>query len=129
MEENAIMIAKVAAPIWIMMGLSILLYAKTWGKIMKRWSKDHLEIFAVMFLYPILGMIIIRMYNVWDWNVWLIVTLMGWGMFLKGIMYFLLPGAWMKKWMTMADNAGLMYFAGLFALVVGVVLGYYACYV
>ena len=124
--ENAVAIAQVAAPMYLIMGLSVLLYAKPWGKLMDKWKKDHLSLFPLMFLYPILGVIVIRMHNVWEWNVWLIVTLIGWVMLIKGAMYFLLPGTVLKKMMDMKNSVGLMYFAGLVAVVIGAVLGYHS---
>ena len=125
--ENAVAIAQVAAPMYLVIGLSILLYAKTWQKIMKRWSKDHLELFPVMMLYPALGVICLRMYNVWEWNVWVLVTILGWALLIKGSLYFLLPGDLMKSMMKYySKNSGWMYFAAVFALAYGGVLGYFS---
>lgn len=121
-------IAYVAAPMYLIMGLSVMLYAKQWQKIMNNWSKDHLQIFPLMFLYPILGMIVIGMHNVWEWNVWLIVTIIGWALLLKGAMYFLLPGSTLKKMMKLKDCPTLLYLAGILAIAVGLVLGYHAIY-
>lgn len=127
--ENAIKVAEVAAPLYLILGLSILLYAKPWQDLMKKWQKDHLLLFPLMFFYPILGVIVINMYNVWEWNQWLIVTLIGWILLIKGALYFLLPGSVLKSLMEMKNNIGLLYFGGVVALAIGGVLGYYAYYV
>ena len=121
-------IAYVMAPLYLIMGLSFLFYMKTWQKIMAKWSKDHYQLIPLMFLYPIIGMLIIGMYNVWELNVWILITITGWGMLLKGAMFFLLPGHALKKWMEMGKCPTLMYLAGILSLVMGGVLGYYAIY-
>lgn len=127
--ENAIAIAAVAGPVYIIIGLSVLLYAPVWQKIVADWRKDHLSLLTMMMMHLVIGLIVIGMYNIWEWNVWLIVTLTGWGMLLKGVFYFLLPGSWLKNWLKMVDCRMCMYCAGFFATLVGAVLCYYVYYV
>lgn len=126
MEESAMAVAKIAGPIYLLLGLSFLLYAPVYKKLMAKWQKDHLSLFPLMLLTPIFGLLIIGMHNVWVWNVGLLVTLIGWGLLLKGVVYFLLPGQFLKSSLKMAQNVGLLYLAGLGATVVGGVLGYFA---
>jgi hypothetical protein len=126
MEENAVQIAKIAAPVYLTIGLSVLLYAKAWNTLLDKWRKDHLSLFPLMVLYPVLGLIIINMYNVWEWNVWLLVTLIGWILLVKGVLYFILPGSVIKSMMNMKKNPALIYLGGIAALVMGAVLGYYS---
>ncbi len=129
MDTAAKMIAEIAAPVYLAVGLSMLLYMKQWQKLMDKWKKDHLSLFPLMVLYPILGMIVIKMYNVWEWKVELLVTLIGWTLLVKGILYFLLPGSVLRTAFDMKKNTGLMYLGALLALVFGSVLGYYAYFV
>ena len=77
----------------------------------------------------ILGLIIIRMYNVWEFNVWLLVTLIGWIAFIKGAFYMLMPEVVIKSSLAMKNNLALMYVGGVVALVMGAVLGYHAYFV
>ena len=121
--ENSI--AAILGPVWLMFGLSILLYPKQWSKLMDKWEKEHFLLFPVMLMAAVLGLIVIRMHNVWEWNLNLLVTLAGWGMFLKSALYFLLPGSLIKASLTLGRNMGFMYFGSLIALVAGGVLSYY----
>jgi len=123
--ENAVKIAEIAGPVYLLIGLSVLLYAKVWQKLMGKWQKDHLSLFPLMFLYPVLGLIVIRMYNVWEWNVWLLITLMGWILLVKGVAYFLLPGSVLKKMMELKNHLAFLYLGGLVAVAIGVALSYY----
>ena len=124
--ENAVALAHVMGPVYVVFGLSILLYVKPWQKLMEKWQGDHLLLFPFMFLYTVLGLISINMYNVWEWNVWLIVTVTGWCLFVKGVAYFLLPGGVLKKLLGMKNSEGWFYFGALAALVIGVALSYYS---
>ena len=120
--ENAMAIAYVAAPMYLIMGLSVMLYAKQWQKIMNNWSKDHLQIFPLMFLYPILGMIVIGMHNVWEWNWRVVVTIVGYLSLLKGIMNLFYP-EWARYFAEMYRDktaytitGGVTIFLGLYLL-------------
>ena len=124
--ENAIAIAKVISPAYLIIGLSILMYPKSWQKIMNNWQKDHYSLIPLMILYPALGAIIINMYNVWEWNIWLLVTLAGWTLLIKGSMYFLLPGSTLKALMKTSTSKSMLFLAGLTATAIGAALGYYS---
>ena len=120
------MFATVLGPLYLVLGLSILLYAKQWQKIMKEWQKNHLALFPLMLVIGIFGTIIINLHNLWEWNVWLLVTLIGWIWALKAVGYFLLPGSVIKWKLGMAQNTGLIYLCGLVGLVIGAALTYYS---
>ena len=124
--ENAMLIAMIAGPIYVVLGLSILFYAKAWGKLMDKWTKDHFTLVPLMFTHLVFGLMIINMYNVWVWDQWILVTLTGWGMFLEGAAYFLLPGSVFKDMAKTFNKSGFMYFGGLVSIVFGGVLSYYA---
>lgn len=118
-------LAFILAPIYLMIGLSILLYAKAWRNLIDKYQKDHLQLFPLMFFYAFFGMIFIMLYNVWTWDIWLIVTLTGWAMLVKSVLYFLLPGSILKPVMGLGKNLVLIYIGGVIATVIGAVLGYY----
>ncbi|MFH1533864.1 MAG: hypothetical protein ABID64_02950 [Nitrospirota bacterium] len=124
--ENAIKIAEIAGPALLLMGLSILLHAKAWQRLADKWQKDHLSLFPIMLLTTLLGLVVIGMYNVWEFNVWLIVTVLGWAMLVKGVVYFLIPGSALKGVVGLGKNLGLLYVGGLVWAVAGAALGYYA---
>lgn len=134
MEEVAVMspaaqIAAIAGPVYLVMGLSILLYAKAWKTLMGKFKKDHLSLFGMMLASMAVGLFVIGMYNVWEWNVWLIVTVIGWAMFVKGLLYFLMPGEVLKSLISLGENTGLLYLGGLVAIVLGGLLSYQVYFV
>lgn len=126
--DNAMTLASVMGPAYLVLGLSMLFYAKPWEKVVNQWSKDHFALIGFMFMTLILGLVSVQFYNVWEWNVWLIVTLTGWGMILKGVAYFLLPGKLFTNMLKMANKSGLFYVGGLVVTLLGAVLSYYVWY-
>lgn len=124
--ENALAVAQVAGPVYLMLGLSILIYVKAWHHLIAKWEEDHLPLFTIMLMCGAVGLIVINMYNVWEWNVWLLVTLTGWIMFVKSVLYFLLPGSVIKKCLAMKKSTNMLYWGGIIGLVVGAALSYYS---
>jgi len=125
----AMLVALIAGPVYLLMGLSLLIYAKQWQKLSGGWEKDHLALFTMMLMSTVLGLLVIHYYNVWEWNVWLLVTLTGWCLFLKGVVYLLAPGSVIKGLLSLGKNSVLLYLGGLVSLVVGAVLTYYVYWV
>lgn len=123
--ENAIAIAAVLGPLYLVCGLSLLFYPKAWHMLLDKYEKDHFLMFPLMVLYVVFGVIMVRMYNVWEWNVWLIVTIINWIILFKGVFYMLAPGSWITGVLKMKDNMSLLYLGGVVALVLGGVLSYF----
>ena len=124
--ENAITLAHVMGPMYVVLGLSLLLYVKPWQNVLKSWKNDHLQMLSIMFMTGLLGLITVNMYNVWEWNVWLLVTISGWAMMLKGAFYFLMPGSVIKKMLEFKSNAGILMFGAVACIAIGAALSYYS---
>ncbi|MBU1151708.1 hypothetical protein KJ632_02670 [Patescibacteria group bacterium] len=127
--ENAMAIAAVMGPFYLVLGLSVLMYAEVWQKVFKSWKKDHISLVALSMLLLVAGLISVNMYNVWEMNIWLIVTVVSWILVLKGVFYMLAPGELIKDTLDMGQNKGLLYFGGLVSVVLGGVLSYYTYFV
>lgn len=123
--ENANLVGAILGPFYLVIGLSILFYVEQWLKMLKEWHKDHKVLIIGGMISLILGLIVVNMYNVWTWNVWLIVTVSGWMMVLKGVFYFLAPEEWIKAVLQMKTSVNWLYFWSLAMIVAGAALGYY----
>ena len=85
--DNTLFLASIIGPMYLILGLSVLLYAKQWKKIMGELSKNHFTLIGIMIFSIIFGLIIIQMHNIWEWSLWVVITLTGWCAFLKGVFY------------------------------------------
>ena len=129
--EKAHMLALVIGPFYLVLGLSLLLYADQWKKVITEFAKNHFLMIVNMFMALILGLIVINMYSVWDWSLNVVITITGWGAFIKGTFYFLAPSEWIKavlKWKgSSSENA--FYAWGSIMTVFGILLSYNAYFV
>ena len=124
--ENAQLIALILGPLFLVTSLSLLIYPNQWVKVIGQFEKNHLALVSDAFLATVIGLIIVNMYNVWAWNVWVIVTATGWILLAKGVFYLLAPGKWIKSVFKHFKCATCVYFSGLICLVAGAALTYYA---
>ncbi|MFH0821053.1 MAG: hypothetical protein V1908_04745 [Candidatus Peregrinibacteria bacterium] len=123
--ENALPIAAIMGPIYLVFGLSVLFYVPSWLKITKNWADNHYVLLPWAFTSLVLGLTVTNLYNVWNWDVWLIVTVTGWLLLLKPVFYLLAPGDWTKKCVHHCATTNWMYFWSLVMIVAGAVLSYY----
>lgn len=126
--ENAVKVAEVAGPVYMVIGLSFLIYLKPWQTIITSWLKNHYTMLPLALVQLVLGIIIIRMYNVWTWDVWLLVTVSGWAMLVKSVVYFLAPGPMIKWALSLRKSRVLIASSAVLLIVWGGVMGYYAYY-
>jgi hypothetical protein len=122
--ENTLLLESIIGPYLLVMGLSMLLYAKVWVKIAKDIEKNHTAIIVSMALVLLLGLAIIQMHNIWELSICLVITLFGWIAFLKGVFYFLAPGSWIKGMLKVCANTGLIYVGGFVIAVLGAWMSY-----
>lgn len=119
-------LASYMGPVYLMLGLSILLYAKAWSHLFGKWAEDHFGLFTLMLVEGILGVYLINAYNIWEWNVWLLVTLTGWGLAIESVFYFIVPGNPIKAVLHWAKQMWVIYLMGVVGVLVGAVLTYYS---
>lgn len=117
-------LASLIGPIYLMFGLSILFHHKSWMKLVKEFGKDHFGLFTLSFVMVVFGLMLVRTYNVWAWDPFVIITITGWGMLLKGLFFFLAPGSWIKATLKLAES-NYVRFGGLIHLALGLTMCYY----
>lgn len=120
------MIAKIIGPILLVVGLSMLLYIGSWQKVISEFEKNHFGVLPFAALDMAGGLIIINMYSVWTWNIWIIVTIVGWLLFVKSVLYFLTPGSTTKEVLKFWNNKTVIMVDGLVMTAAGAALSYYS---
>lgn len=104
--ESAIMIARVFGPFMGIIGLWMLLYGENVVKTMSGMKSSTPALYTSAAFNLLIGLFIINQYNVWAWNIFFFVTLLGWVLFIRALFAFFLPQvviffvmekkAWMK---------------------------------
>lgn len=126
--STPLFIASIEGPILLIVGLSLLFYPDQWIKLLKEIQKNHFSLLIGMYMALIIGLLIVNTYNVWAWNLWLIITITGWSGLLKGAFYFLAPEKWIKAALSMKclRSVGWLYFWSVVYVILGAALSYQA---
>jgi uncharacterized protein YjeT (DUF2065 family) len=124
--EKTLFLSGIIGPIYLILGLSILLYAKQWKKVIAEYAANHFIMMINMMSALIIGLLILNIYNVWSWSLNVVITITGWCSLLKGAFYFLAPGKWIKTALNckIFASSGFLYTAGVVLGVIGAMLSY-----
>ena len=123
--SESIFLGSIIGPLYLILGLSVLLYTKQWVKVMKHFETEHFGMLALMLFNIIFGLMIIQKHNLWEWSPYLVITLTGWGAFLKGAFYLLAPESMIKSTFRWALKYGkYMKIDGVLATGLGAWLSY-----
>lgn len=68
-----------------------------------------------------LGFIMVTFHNIWEWKVSLIITVLGWGSLLKGIVILLVPQWYCDIAKKLAKKDGLLQFAMIVCVLLGII--------
>lgn len=103
----SVFIAKALGILYVIFGLAIF----SGGVDLKKLFDDIMKSTGLRVLYAIftlfVGFLIVNTHNLWE-DVWtVLITLIGWGALLKGVVYLVCPNA-MKKFKGMLENKNLM---------------------
>ncbi len=126
--SNSLLLASIVGPFYLVFGLSMLLYVKQWQKMMKEFASNHFLMLPTMFISLIVGLIMINIHNIWEWDLYLIITINGWASLVKGVFYLLAPSAMIKGLLKCKcyQSDGFLYFTAFLMSILGVLLSYYA---
>lgn len=124
--SDQMFLSAVIGPMYLVLGLSVLLYSGVWQKIVDEWGKNHLSMLTLMAFNLIFGLVIINMHNVWAWSPYVIITITGWGAFLKAVVYFLVPGDKLKAMLKLMTCKCYFQVAGVIVAAAGAWLSYLA---
>jgi len=98
--DMAIKLARVFGPFMGIIGLWMLLYGENVVKIMTSMKNNPAGSYVTSGINLLVGLFIIATYNVWVWDIFFFVTLLGWWFFLRGVFGLFMPQLVVKAMMT-----------------------------
>lgn len=106
--------------LFVILGLSYVVQARAWLRMVRDIMADPTRLFAMMIPFLMLGLLVVATHNVWVFGWPLVVTLFGWIMVLKSVLYLLWPG-FIRNFPGWTDEGMLLYIrcAGSVILVLG----------
>jgi hypothetical protein len=120
-----IAIERIAVVSFLITGLSHMVQPRLWAEffLMLR-EKGHVACFINGFIHLPMGLLIIGFHNVWS-GIPAVLTVIGWGWVLKGLINFVIPQVAIKGFALVSlERAHRFVIAGALLLGLGVLLGY-----
>jgi phosphoglycerol transferase MdoB-like AlkP superfamily enzyme len=121
----SIFLAKIFSIYLVIVSIAILINKDVYLKAVREMVNDAGVMFLSAIITLILGILLITVHNLWvfDWRI--VITLLGWLIFIKGAVRILFP-KWIKP-MTdkVMDNYVGFYITCVLSLIIGLYLGYY----
>lgn len=94
--QNAMMLASIFGPLLMILGIWMLFYHENMAKVCTSCKNTPAVHHTWGTINILLGLTIINSYNMWAWNLPLLVTLLGWFMLLRGVLALFMPHMLMK---------------------------------
>lgn len=123
--ELSLYMAQLLGVVLVVVGLSLLLHTSFYQKMYKKIVQDEVMLIFSGILALVIGTVIVLAHNVWESSWVVIITLFGWIALVKGVLLLLLPSETAELTAKWFKGKGLLIFAGLFYLILGLVLGYF----
>jgi hypothetical protein len=114
--QNAMWLASIFGPLLMIIGVWMLFYHENMVKVCTSCKNTP----AVQYLWGVvnvlIGLTILSQYNLWAWNLPLLVTLLGWVTLIRGVMALFVPQLLMKLVM---NDPGWLKIKGIIPLIWG----------
>jgi hypothetical protein len=121
MQNAAMWLASIFGPFLVILGLWMLLYCDQYNKVLNG-IKGSAGLFYMNSVFNLLvGFTVLSQYDLWGWNLLVLVTILGWVMVIRGIMGLFVPQLLIDIMMGKHGFAKVM---GIIPLVWGVFLSY-----
>ncbi|MES2345223.1 MAG: hypothetical protein V4494_04730 [Chlamydiota bacterium] len=121
--SHAAGLACIFGPFLTIMGLWMLLYVDNLTKVMASIKSSPGCFYILGMLNLLIGLTVISRYNIWTADLSVLVTLLGWVMFIRGILVFFVPQFIIKTTMTKQKT---IQYTGIVPLVWGLLLSWLA---
>ncbi len=121
MQNAAMWLASIFGPFLVILGLWMLLYCDQYTKVLSG-IKGSAGLFYMNSVFNLLiGFTVLSQYDLWGWNLLVLITLLGWVMVVRGVMGLFVPQLLMD---ILMGKHGFAKILGIIPLVWGVFLSY-----
>jgi hypothetical protein len=122
---TSIFIAKLLGPIYLIVGIALLLRAPMFRTILQGFIRSPVLLYLAGFLGLLAGLALVLTHNVWapDWRI--IVTLIGWLTIVRAVVTIFQPEWIVALGSKILERQGIFFGAAVMNLVIGLVLSYF----
>ena len=123
--ETSIFIARIFGLCYLVIGIGFVLNRKAFQKVMQDFCKNAALLLLGGISALVIGVVIILKHNIWAANWTVMITIIGWLGFIKGIWMTVFPNTVPKFMQAYQRNKNLPTVHSILALILGVVLTYF----
>lgn len=118
-----ILLAQIWGPVILAIGLGVLVSRDYYLKIYRDLEKETLAMLIFAMVAIAVGIIHIRIHNVWGYFSEILISFLGWALLVKGLMFAIAP-KFVNRAGDWAAKAKLVPVAGILMLIIGVYLSW-----
>ncbi len=101
--QNAMWLASIFGPFLMICGIWMLFYRSNVMKVITSAKNTPGVVYVLGVINLLIGLTILSQFNVWMWELPLLVTLLGWVLLIRGLLYYFMPHVLFHKCMTSAN--------------------------
>ncbi len=120
--ENSIFIARIFGICYLVMGAGLMFNRKAFQQMMEDFCKNTTLVFFAGLFALIVGSAIILVHNTWVANWTVMITIIGWGGFIKGVWMIVFPNTVFGFMKAYQKNKNLLIVHAAIAIIFGAVL-------
>ena len=107
----------------MILAASMLTQRQMYLQMVAAFKENRSSLFGVSFMGLVVGIVIVFTHNVWSGGILrVLVTVMGWAIFLKSAAFLVLPTNLLSAWMRPLTSRRIFVIAGILLLLVGIYL-------
>lgn len=122
--ELSILIAKIFAVVYLMVGLGMLVNPGYYQKAMDDMLKNTAVIYLGGAMAAVAGLLIVTYHNIWEYSWVVVITIFGWLSLLKGFMFLAFPQH-LAFWRKVFKKPSCMPIWAVIVLAFGLFFGYF----
>jgi len=123
-----IFLAKIWGPVILTIGFGIFVSNNYYIKIYRDLEKNALAVFLFGMIAMVGGIVQVLFHNIWDSFIESVITILGWGLLIKGLIFVIAPGFVDRVGDFWADKK-LVSLAGFLSFVLGAYITWFAYFV
>lgn len=123
--DVTIFLAKIIGVNFLIFGITLFINKTSFQSILKDFIAHPALILFGGFINLMLGTLIVISHNIWvyDWRV--IITIIGWLLFIRGLVWLAMPSLMVKWVSSLTDYSKPLYIATIVNVILGIILCYY----
>jgi len=123
--ETSVFIAKIFGLCYLIIGTGFLFNRKAFQRVMEDFCKNAAVVFYGGLLALVMGVVIILTHNIWVANWTVMITIIGWAGFIKGIWIIVFPNSVSEFMQAYQKNKNLLIVNPIIMLILGAVLTFF----